>query len=76
MSEKGDLANPWTSLDDIAQSGWHVESNGMTIYWRNKETREARPIPYWVKQLISRAKVEAEENTKRQIRETIGLSIK
>jgi hypothetical protein len=52
---KGDFNKSHMSLAVLHNRGWFIERQPMTgsMWWRNKNTRERQPLPFWLLELIA-----------------------
>lgn len=62
-----------TSLETLAEAGYAVERNDHHTFFRHRESRRVIPFPYWVTQLIDRARTDADAEAKRRLRVAMGI---
>jgi len=62
-----------TTIDDLANAGWVIESNEGGWYFRNKTTRKVLSAPYWVHQLMDAECKRAVQGVQSEMRRLLGI---
>ncbi len=74
------LPQSTTSFDTLEKAGWKIESNGFTTSFRHTSFRHTSgaimPVPFWVIQWLTLDRAQAIEETRREIRQALGIEEK